>query len=166
MLFLTFSLPSRRGIVKSLFSPLRSRFIPPYAWVDVWVLVDTVKQTIIVIFQKLMNIKLNYPFFFFFNNYSLKSLHERERTLKGTTYGGEIKVGWSLNVHLNPCNPNKHTTEIPPCTWVASSHRSYCLSNNIHKSIFRPIISRKIRIIILLAPEKTVFIFLKKIVSQ
>ena len=112
-----------------------------------------------------MNIKLNYPLFFFYN-YSLKSLHERERTLRGTKYGGEIKVGWSLNVHLNPCNPNKHTTEIPPCIWVASYLRSYCLSNNIHKSIFRPNISRKIRIIILLAPEKTVFIFLKKIVSQ
>ena len=37
--------------------------------------------------------------------------------------------------------------------------------NNIHKNIIQPNISRKIRIIILFAPEKTVLILLKKILS-
>ena len=43
--------------------------------------------------------------------------------------------------------------------------KNWTIHNNIHKSIFQPNISRKIRIIILFAPEKTVLILLKKILS-
>ena len=44
-------------------------------------------------------------------------------------------------------------------------NKNWTIHNNIHKSIFQPNISRKIRIIILFAPEKTVLILLKKILS-